>query len=190
MLKHLFALVLGILATVEFAVGASPATDIRQLEMAVEYFQSGKFHEALLLFRKLDASYSLNKRMRAFMGVCYYYEREYDQAAALLDSLVMSLDVFAPKECLLYYKCCAESHYHLGQYPKAIELYKKGMTISEGKELGYIYSRLAFCWFHLKNIPRMQECLKSAVTIYRAANDTTQLLQIDRDVEKLLQIQK
>ena len=190
MLKHLFLFVLGFFVTTEAAVCASPVTDCHRLEMAVEYFQSGKYHEALLLFRKLDDSYTLNKRMRAFMGVCYFYEKEYGQAAALLDSLVGSLDMLAPKERLVYYKCCAESHYCLKQYEKAIELYKQCMAICDSKELGYIYNRLAFCWFHLNDIPQMQDCLSSAAAIYRAANDTMSLAQIDHDVAELFKKRK
>ena len=49
-------------------------SDSELLGKAIEYFQSGKFHEALLLFDKLDNRYKLNPRFRAFLAVCYYYD--------------------------------------------------------------------------------------------------------------------
>ena len=49
-------------------------SDSELLGKAIDYFQSGKFHEALLLFEKLDQKYKLNPRFRAFIGVCYFYD--------------------------------------------------------------------------------------------------------------------
>ena len=45
-----------------------------QLGMALEYFSSAKYHEALILFERLDKEYKLNPRYHAYMGICYYYE--------------------------------------------------------------------------------------------------------------------
>ena len=45
-----------------------------QLTKAIEYFQSGKYHEALLLFLRLDNAYKLNPRFQGYIGVCYFNE--------------------------------------------------------------------------------------------------------------------
>ncbi|MBR4240577.1 MAG: hypothetical protein IKQ03_14415, partial [Prevotella sp.] len=50
------------------AQSRTPANDSEMLGKAIEYFQSGKFHEALLLFANLDKRYKLNPRFRAFLA--------------------------------------------------------------------------------------------------------------------------
>ena len=47
------------------------------LTRAIEYFQSGKYHEALLLFQRLDNKYKLNARFQGYIGVCYFYDGDY-----------------------------------------------------------------------------------------------------------------
>lgn len=183
--KHPFILVFLIAVVIGNVAFASSISDRNQLEMAIDYFQGGKYHEALLLFRKLDASYTLNKRMRAFMGVCYFYEKRFAESANILDSLSADICKFAPGERLVYYKCCAESHYNLGQYRKSIDLYERGLSICEGNERGYIYHKLAFCWFQMNDIPKMQDCLNNAAALYRANNNSSQLLQMDQDIKTL-----
>ena len=44
----------------------------RDLGVAIDYFQSGKYHEALLYFARLDSLYRLNPRFRAYTALCYY----------------------------------------------------------------------------------------------------------------------
>lgn len=41
------------------------------LDKAIEYFTSAKYHEALLIFQRLDKQYKLNERFRAYIGLCY-----------------------------------------------------------------------------------------------------------------------
>ena len=94
--------------------------DAEQLGRAMEYFSSGKYHEALLLFQKLDDEYELNPRFKAYLGVCYYYEWNYEKATAYLDSVITKLDVYAPHERSFYYFADAESHFNLGHYRKCI----------------------------------------------------------------------
>ena len=74
--------------------------DSEQLGMALEYFQGGKYHEAMLLLEKLDRRYNLNPRYKAYLGVCYYYEWEFKKTTECLDSLLPKLEVFAPVICL------------------------------------------------------------------------------------------
>jgi tetratricopeptide (TPR) repeat protein len=65
----------------------SDYTDAEKLSRAVEYFQSGKYHEALIWFSKLDKKYKLNPRFQAYMGVCCYYDGEYERAIEALEHL-------------------------------------------------------------------------------------------------------
>lgn len=51
----------------------SKEADKEALGRALEYFQSQKYHEALLIFQRLDQSYKLNARYKAYIGLCYYY---------------------------------------------------------------------------------------------------------------------
>ena len=61
------------------------AEDTRKLERALDYFSGQKYHEALLLLAALDRQYALNPRFKAYLGMCYYHEWEYDKACLYLD---------------------------------------------------------------------------------------------------------
>ena len=71
MLKRLAILLMLIVAHLVPTM-AQEVSDNDRLDMAIAYFQSGKYHEALLLFERLDKEYALNPRFQGFMGVCYY----------------------------------------------------------------------------------------------------------------------
>ncbi len=73
-----------------FARPASEISDKDRLGMALEYFQSGKYHEAILLFGKLDKGYRLNPRFKAYMGVCYFYETDYPNACKCFNEAMHS----------------------------------------------------------------------------------------------------
>jgi tetratricopeptide (TPR) repeat protein len=77
-------------------VAQNNASGKEQLTHAMEYFSSGKYHEALLLFQKLDKKYDLNPRFHAYMGVCYYYDWEYKKACEYLDEAIPKLDAMRP----------------------------------------------------------------------------------------------
>ena len=55
---------------VVLATSTTKSADKEKLERAIQYFQGGKFHEALLLFAPLSKKYTLSKRTIAYMGVC------------------------------------------------------------------------------------------------------------------------
>ena len=102
--------------------------DTEKLGMALEYFASGKYHEALLLFQRLDKAYKLNARFRAYIGLCYYHEWEYDKACQYLDELIPQLSALAPHERSVYYYAAAESHFNLQQYEAAIPYYEQVLS--------------------------------------------------------------
>jgi len=124
-------------------------SDGERLGMAIDYFQSGKYHEALLLFARLDRQYQLNPRFRAYMGVCYYYDEDYPKATEYLDSVIPKMEVFAPHERSVYYFIDAESHFLQQHYAQAVPHYEQALTVCYDRERGDIHYRLGFCWLFL-----------------------------------------
>ena len=108
--------------------------DARELGKALEYFASAKYHEALLILDRLDSLYKLNPRYRAYLGVCHYYEWNYEQAIRYLEESLPHLDNFSPAERSFYYWADAESHFRLGRYQEAVPLYGKMLTLCHDNE--------------------------------------------------------
>lgn len=138
------------------------ASDAERLGMALEYFSSGKYHEALLLFDKLDKKYRLNPRYMAFIGVCCYYEWDYGRAAEYLDGALPQLDGFAPHERSFYYWADAESHFNLGRYAEALPLYARMLALCYENERAEAHYRVGLCHMFLKD-------WRGAVDNYRLA---------------------
>ena len=61
-----------------FAQRNDEATE--RLGKALEYFTSQKYHECLMIMQDLEKQYRLNPRYKAYLGVCYYYEWDYEHA--------------------------------------------------------------------------------------------------------------
>lgn len=115
------------------------------LGRAMEYFGSQKYHEALILFQKISKRYTLNPRIYAYMGVCYYKELDYMHASAVLDSIIPQLTPFPPHERAICYYSCAESHFILADYPTALSYYKMTLPVAFEREKGDIYYRMGCC---------------------------------------------
>ena len=116
------------------------------LDKAVAYFNSEKYHEALLIFQQLDNRYKLNDRFRAYIGLCYYNEWEYKSATKYLDEVTPRLTMLAPHERSVYYFANAESHFQLQEYKAAIPFYEQALTVCYDNEKGEIYYRLGLCY--------------------------------------------
>lgn len=104
--------------------------DTEALGRALEYFQSQKYHEALLIFQRLDQSYKLNARYKAYIGLCYYYDWDYKKATEYFDTFLPKLDMLAPEERALYYYADGESHFQLGHYDQAIVLFQSALALA------------------------------------------------------------
>ena len=156
-------------------VMAQEADDTDHLEMAIAYFQSGKYHEALLLFEKLDKEYTLNPRFQGFMGVCYFHEWLYEEACKKLDAVMPQLEVFAPHERSVYYYTAGESHFELKQYAEAIPHYEKALTVCYDNEKGDINYRLAMCYMFLENWRPAYEHFEKALDYLVAYRDTPEM---------------
>lgn len=116
------------------------------LDKAVAYFNSEKYHEALLIFQQLDKRYKLNDRFRAYTGLCYYNEWEYKSATKYLDEVTPRLTMLAPHERSVYYFANAESHFQLQEYKLAIPFYEQALAVCYDNEKGEIYYRLGLCY--------------------------------------------
>ena len=139
-----------------------------RMDKAIDYFQSGKYHEAMMLFEKLDEQYALPARHKAYLGVCYFYEWNYEKACLTLDPIIDDMDVFAPNEQSVYYYSDAESHFQSAQYKVAIPLFEKMLTVCHANERGDALYRLGFCYLYLNDTANALEFFSSALAYYLA----------------------
>ena len=154
---------------------AQEPRDKDRLGMALEYFQSGKYHEALLLFERLDKEYQLNPRYHAYMGVCCYYEWQYEDACRYLDEAIPQLDAFAPHERSVYYYTDGESHFQLKQYAEAIPYYERALTVCYENEKGDIHYRLGLCHMFASEWQMAHDHYQQALDNYLTYRDTPEM---------------
>ena len=150
------------------------------LGKAIEYFQSEKYHEAMILFRQLDASYRLNPRFKAYLGVCFYYEWDYDKATAYLDESIPHLHAFAPHERSFYYYADAESHFHLKQYDKAITLYEMMLNVCYPNERGEALYKLGLSYAFTGKWRNSYDYLSSSLAYYHTCDNGRQTARISQ----------
>jgi len=165
-MKYLFAILIAVGLVVPTSLSAQISAS-EQLGMAIEYFQSQKYHEALLLFQRLDKQYQLNPRYRAYIGVCYYYEYEYQLACKYLDENIPLLDGFAPHERSIYYMLNAESHFNLNQYNVAIPYYEQTLGVCYAREKGDVLFKLGSCYMLLDSLPKALDCFEQSLDNYK-----------------------
>lgn len=140
--------------------------DTEALGRALEYFQSQKYHEALLIFQRLDQSYKLNARYKAYIGLCYYYDWDYKKATEYFDTFLPKLDMLAPEERALYYYADGESHFQLGHYDQAILLFQSALTLCHDRDKGDSWFRIGFCYYFLQQPALAQGCFLVAEYYY------------------------
>lgn len=180
LLTFILATTLG-LAVPLTAVADEP--DGKTLERAIDYFAGGKYHEALILFTRLDSRYNLNPRFKAYIGVCHYHEWNYEEACRYLDPVIDDLEVYAPHERSVYYLADAESHFQLQQYKEAVPLYERQLLVCYDNEKGDALYRLGFCHMFLSAWQNAVDCFTSAKDYYlrfNPGNDAARLAQIDK----------
>ena len=186
MKKFVFIVLLILMVLPVEAQSRQKSEEAEQLGRAIEYFSSGKYHEALLLFQKLDDEYELNPRFKAYMGVCYYYEWNYEKATAYLDSVITKLDVYAPHERSFYYYADAESHFNLGHYRKCIPLYEQQLQVCYDNEKGDSFYRIAFSYMFLEEWENALDNFNSALSYYQRYRNTTELKSRITQIQKML----
>jgi len=170
--RPLFCLALAIVVALSLPLWSQEPRDSDRLTMALEYFQSAKYHEALLLFEKLDKEYALNPRYHAYMGVCYYYEWLYEEACRYLDEAIPKLEAFAPHERSVYYYTNGESHFQLQQYREAIPYFEKALTVCYENEKGDILYRLGLCHMFAEQWQEAHDRYQAALDNFLRYRDT------------------
>lgn len=149
--------------------------DADQLGMALEYFQAAKYHEALLIFQKLDKRYKLNPRFRAYIGLCYYYEWDYKKAVGYFDKVLPELKGLSPHELSVYYYAAGESYFQLQQYAKALPYFNLDLKVCYDKEKGDVYYRIGFCYMFQKEWHKAFDNYTMAEKYYNSFRDTSEL---------------
>lgn len=145
---------------------ADAMPDKEKLAIALDYFGSGKYREALNILSRLDRKYKLNPRFKAYIGVCHYYEWNYRMACNYLDSCMNDIEVYAPHERSVYYFADAESHFNLEEYDKAIPLYEKQLNVCFDKEKGDVFFHLGFCYMNSRQWQSALDNLNAALLYY------------------------
>ncbi|ETD21501.1 MULTISPECIES: tetratricopeptide repeat protein [Prevotellaceae] len=154
--------------------------DSEQLGKAIEYFQSEKYHEAMIIFRQLDKTYRLNPRFKAYLGVCFYYEWDYEKAATHLDESIPQLGSFAPHERSFYYYADAESHFNLKQYAEAIPLYEMMLTVCYPNERAEALFKLGLCYAFTDKWNNSYDYLTSSLAYYETFDNSRQKARISQ----------
>lgn len=149
--------------------------DTEALGRALEYFQSQKYHEALLIFQRLDQSYKLNARYKAYIGLCYYYDWDYKKATEYFDTFLPKLDMLAPEERALYYYADGESHFQLSHYDQAILLFLSALTLCHDRDKGDSWFRIGFCYYFLQQPALAQGCFLVAEYYYATFRNSPDL---------------
>ena len=173
------------------AIGQTARTmpDKEQLEIALDYFSSSKYREALTLLTKLDKKYKLNPRFKAYIGVCHYYEWNYKEACKYLDATIKDIEVYAPHERSIYYFTDAESHFFLEEYEKAIPLYEKMLNVCFNNEKGDAFFRLGFCYLQINENKVALDNPNSALLYYEkfgySDDKKARIVQIKKMIEGL-----
>lgn len=149
--------------------------DTEALGRALEYFQSQKYHEALLIFQRLDQSYKLNARYKAYIGLCYYYDWDYKKATEYFDTFLPKLSMLAPEERALYYYADGESHFQLGHYDQAILLFQSALALCHDRDKGDSWFRIGFCYYFLQQPALAQGCFLVAEYYYATFRNSPDL---------------
>lgn len=153
-----------------YAQKGSPANaDSEALGRAIAYYQGGKYHEALLIFERLNGQYQLNPRFKAYLAVCHYYAEAYRKTADVLDTLMPRLAVFAPRECAVYAFVAAESHFQLQEYTAALRHYESAVELSAEHEKGYLYYRAGCCCLFTGQWSRACQAFEQSLSAYEAS---------------------
>ena len=135
-----------LLSVATLAVHASE-DDKELLGKAIEYYQGGKYHESILAFEQLNKHYSLNPRFIAYLGMSYYKEMHYEEAARYLSSSLPDMKVYSPMEQAVYAYSCAESFFRLERYREAIKYYEQTLPLVSGNDKGDVLFHDAFAHY-------------------------------------------
>lgn len=175
-----------LLSLMPYRAAAQEVKDSDRLGMALEYFKSGKHHEALLLFERLDKQYKLNPRFHAYMGLCYYKEWEYDKAVNMFGKALPQLGGLAPHELSVYYHALGESLFNLERYSEAATAYEKVTTLCHDNEKADCLYRIGLCHMQQRDWANAADCFTSALAYYKKFLDTQEYNARMRQLENMI----
>lgn len=135
--------------------------------IAIDYFQSGKYHEALLYFARLDSLYRLNPRFRAYTALCYYYDGDNRHAVRIFDVVLPQLTAFSPSERSVYYRANADAHQQLGQLDEAAAAYDSLLVLCHDNEKAEAYFQRGVIRTQQQQWLSALDDLQSALVCYR-----------------------
>lgn len=171
--RLLFTIIL--LFSAHSVLNAQQSADADRLGMALEYFQSGKYHESLLIFQQLDKKYKLNPRFRAYIGLCYYYEWDYKKASSYFDKVLPELGGLAPHELSVYYYAAGESYFQMQNYKSALPYFIKDFEVCYNREKGDVCYRIGLCNMFQQQWEQAYDYYSKAEYYYKEYRDTTDL---------------
>lgn len=162
--------------------GGENTSSQEQLTKALEYFQGGKYHEAILCFTKLQKRYKLNPRFLAYLGMCYYKEGMYEEAIENLRKGIPSLSSYSPKEQAVYSYYCAESLFEIGEYTESLHYYNLTLSNVQGNDRADVLFHTAFAYYlrdgaSADNAPQLITYLSEAQSLYEANTSSSTELQ-------------
>lgn len=162
--------------------GGENTSSQEQLTKALEYFQGGKYHEAILCFTKLQKRYKLNPRFLAYLGMCYYKEGMYEEAIENLREGIPALSSYSPKEQAVYSYYCAESLFEMGEYTESLHYYNLTLSNVQGNDRADVLFHTAFAYYlrdgaSPDNAPQLITYLSEAQSLYEANTSSSTELQ-------------
>ena len=162
--------------------GGENTSSQEQLTKALEYFQGGKYHEAILCFTKLQKRYKLNPRFLAYLGMCYYKEGMYEEAIENLREGIPALSSYSPKEQAVYSYYCAESLFEIGEYTESLHYYNLTLSNVQGNDRADVLFHTAFAYYlrdgaSADNAPQLITFLSEAKSLYEANTSSSTELQ-------------
>lgn len=190
-IKALLGFLLSLLVIVVAAAPAKKTTPQELLTKATEYFQGGKYHEAIINFEKLQQDYTLTPRYLAYLGFAYYKEGDYEDAAKTLYPLLRdttsqsTLTALSPKEQAIYLYACGESLFHIGNYTSSLDIHTQMLPLVYGCDKGDVLFHIGMAYYMQGNYADAIPPLEEALSLYKthtAADDNlhkARLNQID-----------
>ena len=190
-IKALLGFLLSLLVIVVAAAPAKKTTPQELLTKATEYFQGGKYHEAIINFEKLQQDYTLTPRYLAYLGFAYYKEGDYEDAAKTLYPLLRdttsqsTLTALSPKEQAIYLYACGESLFHIGNYTSSLDIHTRMLPLVSGCDKGDVLFHIGMAHYmqgdYADAIPPLEEALSLYKTHATAGDNLhkARLNQID-----------
>ena len=166
-----------ILMTVAFSHSFSYASSFQEqnktsdadlLGKAIEYYQGGKYHESILAFERLNSRYKLNARFIAYLGMSYFKENQYEEAAKYLKASLPELEAYSPYERAVYTYSCAESFFYMEKYHEAITYYNMALPLTNGNNRADILFHNAFAHYLTEGVTdTVKQLFSDALQTYK-----------------------